>query len=112
LHVLRDFFVAAMEVTDIRGGFSDGLAIHLQNEPQNAVRGRVRRPHVEHHFFADVAKLFVQLRVRRGHARDRIRGFDFARAESHKPTLRLCSREAREAQAQSRSWFSGKREPI
>ena len=102
LHVLGDFFVAAMQVADVRRRLGDRLAIQFQDEPQDAVRGRVRRPHVEDHFFADVAQVFAHPRVRCGHARDGIGRFDFARGKSHVATLRLCWREAREAQAQSR----------
>ena len=74
LHVLGDFFVAAMEKTDIRRRFGDDLAIQLQHEPQNAVRGRMRRPHVEHHLLADIVlPRFAQCRVGRGHPRNRVR---------------------------------------
>ena len=70
LHVLRDLFVAAMQVTDIRRRLGDYFAIQFEDEPQNAMRRRMRRPHVEDHFFADlVAAPFAQLRVRRGHTR-------------------------------------------
>ena len=54
LHVLGDLLVAAMEKTDIGRGFGDDLAIQLQHEPQNAVRGRMRRPHVKHHLLTDI----------------------------------------------------------
>ena len=54
LHVLGDFFVAAMQKTDVRRGFGDDFAIELEHESQNAVRRRMRRPHVEDHLLADV----------------------------------------------------------
>jgi hypothetical protein len=68
LHVLGDLLVAAMEKTDIRCCFGDDLTIQLQHEPQNAVRGWMRRPHVEHHLLADIVLLrLAQCRVGRGH---------------------------------------------
>ena len=57
LHVLGDFFVAAMQITDVRRRFGDDLAIELQHEPQNSVRRRMRRPHVEHHLLADIVMI-------------------------------------------------------
>ena len=73
-----------MQETDVGRCLGDGLAIELQDEPQNAVRGRVRRPHVEDHFFADVAEIFARARIGRGHARHRVRRFDFARDKCHR----------------------------
>ena len=58
LHVLGDFFVAAMQKTDVRRRFGDDLAVEFENEPQHAVRRRMRWPHVEHHFFANVVAGF------------------------------------------------------
>ena len=54
LHVLGDLLVAAMKKTDIRRGFGDDLTVQLQHEPQNAVRGWMRWPHVEHHLLANI----------------------------------------------------------
>ena len=64
-----------MQKTDIRRGFGDDLTIQLQHEPQNAVRGWMRRPHVEHHLLADIVVLprLAQCRVGRGHTRNRVR---------------------------------------
>ena len=77
LHVLRDLFVAAMQIADIGRRLGDHLAIQLQDEPQNAMRRRMRRPHVEHHFFAEiVARLRICLRLHG--AGERVGCFDFA----------------------------------
>ncbi len=72
LHVLGDFFIAAMQVTDIRSRLGDRLAIQFEHEAQNTMRRRMRRSHVEDHFFADVAEAFAGFGVRRGDARDGI----------------------------------------
>ena len=64
LHVLRDLFVAAMQIADIRRRLGDHLAIQFEHQPQDAVRGRVRRAHVEDHLFAEiVARLRICLRL-------------------------------------------------
>ena len=101
LHVLGDLFVAAMQITDVRRRLGDDLAVELEHETQNAVRGRMRRPHVEHHLFADVvARIFVaQLRVRRDDARDGIGRFDFARGKSHSGRSFMLASEPRGASA-------------
>ena len=54
LHVLGDFLVAAMQKTNVRSSLGNDLAIELEHQPQHAVRGRMRWPHVEHHLLADV----------------------------------------------------------
>ena len=51
-HVLGDLLVAAMQVTHVRFGFGDDLPIHLQPQPQHAMRGGVGGAHVQHHLFA------------------------------------------------------------
>ena len=103
LHVLGDLLVATMQKADVRRRLRDGFAIEFEDEPQDAVRSRMRRPHVEDHFLADVAEVFAHLRVRRRHARDGIRRFDFASGKSHEAIFRLCSREATAVQVQSLS---------
>src|SRR5207302_4637222 len=55
LHVLGDFFVAAMEETDVGGGFGDDLAVEFEDQSQDSVGGGMRWPHVDYHLFADVA---------------------------------------------------------
>jgi hypothetical protein len=63
-----------MEKTNIRRGFGDDLSIQLQHEPQNAVRGRMRRPHVEHHLLANIVLPWLaQCRVGCGHPGNRVR---------------------------------------
>ena len=51
-HVLGDLFVAAMQITDVRHRFGDDFAVEFQDNAEHAVRGGVRRPHVQHHLFA------------------------------------------------------------
>ena len=51
-HVLGDFLVAAMQVADVRHGPGDDLAVEFQHNAQHAVRGRVRRAHVQDHLLA------------------------------------------------------------
>ena len=66
-HVLGDFFVAAMQITHVRVGLGDDFAVQLQHDAQHAVRGRMRRPHVQDHLLAlHVLKLFRRLRSARG----------------------------------------------
>ena len=107
LHVLGDFFIATVQVTDVRSCLGDRFAIefeheHCAHEAQDAMRGRMGRPHVQDHFFANVPQGLADSRVPRGDAGNGIRRFDFARRKSHMATLRLCSREAARAQVQSR----------
>ena len=54
-----------MEKTDVRRGFGNELAIQFEHEPQNAVRGWMRWPHVEHHLLADIVLLPVRVVPRR-----------------------------------------------
>ena len=63
-HVLGDFFIAAMEITDVGSGLGDDLAVQFQHDAQHAVRGGMRRPHVQDHFLALHVR---QFRRRRGH---------------------------------------------
>ena len=65
LHVLGDLFVAAMEEADIGRRFGDHFAIQFEHEPQDAVRGGMRRPHVEDHFLADIVAQIPDCAVRR-----------------------------------------------
>ena len=51
-HVLGDFFVAAMEIAHVRHGLGDDFTVEFEDDSQHAVRGRVRRPHVQDHLFA------------------------------------------------------------
>ena len=83
-----------MQKTDIRRRLGNDLAVELEHEPQHAVRRRMRRPHVEHHFLADVVVGVTQLRIRRDHARHRIGRFNFARRESHKIDNCIYARDA------------------
>ena len=83
VHVLGDFFVAAMQVADVRRGFGDDLAVELEHEAQNAVRRRMRRPHVEDHLFADVAIGMIQLCVRCDYSCHGIRRLNLTRRERH-----------------------------
>ena len=55
LHVLGDFLIAAVEKTDVRHRLDDDFAVELKHEPQHAMGRRVRRAHVEHHLFPNVA---------------------------------------------------------
>ena len=65
-HVLGDFFVAAMQVTDIGPGVDDLFAVQLEHEPQHAVRARVLRPHVDDHPLAAQLSFHRLLRARGG----------------------------------------------
>ena len=51
-HVLGDFFVAAMQITDVRVGLGDDLAVEFEHDAEHAVRGGMRRPHVQDHLLA------------------------------------------------------------
>ena len=63
-----------MKKPNVGRGLSDDLAIQLEYEPQNAMRGRMRRPHIEHNLLADVILArFAQCGVGRGDTRDRVR---------------------------------------
>src|SRR2546428_817338 len=84
LHILGNFFIAAMQETDIWHGFSDDLAVELEHQPQNAMRRRMGRPHVQHHLLADVIIGVAQLRVGRDHSRYWIRRFNLTHCEGHK----------------------------
>ena len=69
-HVLRDLFVAAMQVADVGHRLGDDLAVHLQQDAQHAVRGRMRRPHVEDHLLAfEIAHFAGSQSFRRTRAR-------------------------------------------
>ena len=77
LHVLRDLFVAAMQIANIGRGLGHQLAIQLQHQPQDTVCRRVRGAHVDHHLFAEiVARLRICLRLQG--AGERVGCFDFA----------------------------------
>jgi hypothetical protein len=66
-HVLGDFFVAAMQITHVRIGLGDDFAIQLQHDAQHAVRGRMRRAHVQHHLLAlNILRLFNRRSARGG----------------------------------------------
>jgi hypothetical protein len=47
MHVLRDLFIPAVQVADIRGDLRDDFAVHFQDKSKHAVRRRMRRPHVD-----------------------------------------------------------------
>lgn len=71
-HVLRDLLVAAMKVSDVGRGLGDDLAVQFEDDPQDAVGGRVGRPHVEHHLLAfQVAQIFGRARRHRPLSADR-----------------------------------------
>ena len=71
-----------MEETDVRCRFGNDLAVEFEHESQYAMRGRVRRAHVEDHFFADIV-VVMQIRIRRHHSRHRVRRFNLTRCERH-----------------------------
>ncbi len=52
VHVFGDFFVAAVKVADVWGGFGDDLAVEFELEAQDAVGRGMGRAHVDCHFFA------------------------------------------------------------
>src|SRR6266498_3360770 len=83
LHVLGDFFVAAMQEADVWCGFGNDLAVELEHESQNAVRGGVRWPHIEDHLFADVVISMMHLCVRCDYSCHGIRRFYLTRREGH-----------------------------
>ena len=51
-HALGDLLIASMQITHVRLGTGDDLAVQLNLEAQHAVRGRMGGAHVEHHFLA------------------------------------------------------------
>ena len=56
-----------MQITHIRLGFRDQFAIQFEHDAQDAMRGRMRRPHVQNHLLAlHVLKLVNRQRVARG----------------------------------------------
>src|SRR5206468_9241210 len=73
-----------MQKSDVRRRLCDDFAVKLEHEPQNSVRRWMRRPHVQHHFFADIIVGMTQFGVRRDHSRYRIGRLNFARRERHK----------------------------
>jgi hypothetical protein len=84
LHVLGDFFVAAMQEADVWCGFGNDLAVELEHESQNAVSCRMRRPHIEDHLFAKVAIGMVHLCLRCDYSCHGIRRLNLTRREGHK----------------------------
>jgi hypothetical protein len=88
-----------MQEPNIWHRFRDHLAVELQHETQNAVRGRVGRPHVQHHFLTDIVITVPQLGVGSDDARSRIGRLDFTNGECHRE-VRLCCRVKTGAQAQ------------
>src|SRR5207302_6306222 len=77
-HVLGDFFVAAMQITDIRNSLGDDLTIHLQDDAQHAMRRWMRRPHVQDHLFAvNVIELCIMARDSFSHAPSRLFDLNF-----------------------------------
>src|SRR5438552_638862 len=76
-----------MQKPDVRHRFGDDLSVELEDEPQDAVSGRMRRPHVENHFLTDVVIGFPQLRFLRGNSRYRIGRFNFANGKCHRLVL-------------------------
>src|SRR5262249_48192875 len=84
LHVLGDLLVATMKKANVRRRLRDHLAVELQHKSQNAVRGWMRRPHVEDHLLANiVVPRLAQCRVDRGYSRNRVWRFDLARRKWH-----------------------------
>src|SRR6266581_707365 len=110
-----------MQKTNVGCGLDNKLAIEFQHEPQNAVRSRMRRPHVEHHFLADIVLRWLQRCVGCRHPGDRIWRFDFADGERHEKLnvtnvttyagLGLCWRVNHRAQAQIPPQRTSTREP-
>ena len=101
-------FAATLALGACAGGpapttWSPGARIRFENEAEDTMSRRVRRPHVDHHLFADVVtgllRFFVAHRcIRRNHASHGIRVFDFARGKGHGVGLGLCSRVGADAQ--------------
>ena len=55
MHILADLLGTAVQIAQVRHDFGDDLAVGAQDEPQDAVRGRMLRPHVDEHLVgADV----------------------------------------------------------
>ena len=60
-HVLGDFFVAAMEIANVGNRLRDNFAVEFEHDAQNAVRRRMRRPHVQDHFLGlHVGQIFIR----------------------------------------------------
>ena len=89
-----------MQVADVRRRLRDDLAIHLQNQPQHPVRGRMRRPHVEDEFLPEDIPHFAAL-LRAGGG---VGKFEFGSSESHGESA---VRDRREAWFASRDAASG-----
>src|SRR4029077_20784467 len=97
--------ITTMQETDVRRRLGNDFTIEIEHQSQYSVSGWVRRSDVEHHLFADVIPRLLSLliahrRVRRNHASDRIRIFNFARGKRHSEGVCLCSRVESRAQAQ------------
>src|SRR5438046_4874679 len=89
LHVLGDFFVATMQETDIWCRLGNNLAIEFEHESQHAMRSRVRRAHIEDHFFADIVIGVMPLRIRCYHSRHRVSRFNLTRRERHEKSYKV-----------------------
>src|SRR5947208_8363364 len=76
-----------MQETDIWCRFGNNLAIEFEHESQHAMRSRVRRAHIENHFFADIVIGVVQFRCH--HSRHRVSRFNLTRCERHEKTYKV-----------------------
>ena len=84
MHVLRDFFVAAVEESDIRFRLGDDFAVELDDESQHAMSGRMRRADVQHHLLANhiLRAGLIRLACRRS-TRRHVRSLEFSRRDRH-----------------------------
>ncbi len=53
LHVLGDFFIAAMQIANVRRRLGDHLAIQFQNDTQDAMGRGMRRAHIQRELLAE-----------------------------------------------------------
>jgi hypothetical protein len=89
LHVLGDFLVATVQEADVWCRFGNDLAVELEHESQYAMRGRVRRAHIEDHFFADIVVGMMRFRIRRHDSRHGIRRFNLTRRKRHEKSYKV-----------------------
>src|SRR4029077_20590457 len=69
--------------------FGNDLAVEFEHESQYAMRGRVRRAHIEDHFFADIVVGMMQLSIRRHPSRHGVRRFNLTRRKRHEEVTKL-----------------------
>ena len=82
-----------MQKANVRSRFGNNFAIELEDKPQNSMRGRMGRSHVQHHLFADIVIGMAQFCVRRDDSRYWVRRFNLTCGEGHKIDRRNYARD-------------------